>query len=53
MGAVTEAMKARGYDHDDPIMSLCVLALPVSPALKFSDFGIVDVTKQQLVSLEK
>ena len=53
MQGVTEALRARGYDHDDPIMSLCVLALIVSPALKFSDFGVVDVTRQQIVSLEK
>ena len=53
IGAVTRAMRELGYDHEDPIMSFCVLALPVSPQLKFSDVGLIDVTKQELVDLIK
>ena len=51
--AVTKAMKERGYTHVDPIMSFCTLALPVSPQLKITDFGIIDVTQQKIVPLEK
>ena len=50
---VTSAMKDMGYDHADPIMSFCTLALPVSPQLKLTDFGYVDVTQQKLLPLEK
>ena len=32
-------------------MSMATLALPVSPALKVTDKGIVDVKNQQLVPL--
>ena len=49
---VTAAMRERGYDHADPIMSFCTLALPVSPQLKVTDFGYVNVTEQKIVSLE-
>lgn len=51
--AVTKAMKERGYTHVDPIMSFCTLALPVSPQLKITDFGIIDVAQQKIVPLEK
>ncbi len=50
---VTSAMKERGYTHVDPIMSFSTLALPVSPQLKLTDFGYVDVTAQKIVPLEK
>ena len=50
---VTSAMKDMGYDHADPIMSFCTLALPVSPQLKITDFGYVDVAQQKILSLEK
>ena len=50
---VTAALKDMGYTHDDPIMSFCTLALPVSPQLKLTDFGYVDVTRQKIIPLEK
>jgi len=50
---VTSAMKDMGYSHIDPIMSFCTLALPVSPQLKITDFGYVDVTNQKILPLEK
>ncbi|MBQ8995831.1 MAG: adenine deaminase [Oscillospiraceae bacterium] len=53
ISAVTKAMKERGYSHVDPIMSFCTLALPVSPQLKVTDFGYVDVNSQKIVPLEK
>ena len=53
IGDVTKALRYLGYEHEDPIMSLCVLALPVSPYLKFSDVGIIDVPRQALVDLVK
>ncbi|MBR0343464.1 MAG: adenine deaminase [Oscillospiraceae bacterium] len=49
---VTAAMKDMGYTHVDPIMSFCTLALPVSPQLKITDFGYVDVSKQEILPIE-
>lgn len=40
-----------GYHHPNPIMSLGTLGLPVSPALKLTDRGLVDVKNGCLVSL--
>ena len=37
--------------HYNPIMSLCTLGLPVSPALKLTDRGLVDVVKGKIVPL--
>lgn len=45
------AMKALGYKHYNPIMSLCTLSLPVSPALKITDKGLIDVAESKVVSL--
>lgn len=45
------AMKHLGYSHQNPIMSLCTISLPVSPALKLTDRGLVDVKKGKTVSL--
>lgn len=41
-----------GYRHYNPVMSLCTLGLPVSPALKLTDRGLVDVIKGEIVELE-
>lgn len=46
-----KAMIELGYKHYNPIMSLCTLSLPVSPALKITDKGLIDVTNSQTVSL--
>ena len=35
----------------DPFMALSFLALPVIPALKLTDLGLVDVNRFQVVSL--
>ena len=40
-----------GYHHPNPIMSIGTLGLPVSPALKLTDRGLVDVKKSELVPL--
>ena len=48
---IRESLKALGYDHPNPIMSLGTLGLPVSPALKLTDRGLVDVKKSALVPL--
>lgn len=40
-----------GYRHYNPVMSLCTLGLPVSPALKLTDRGLVDVIKGEIVDL--
>ena len=48
---VRESLHALGYTHRTPIMSLCTLGLPVSPALKLTDKGLVDVRAGQLVEL--
>lgn len=40
-----------GYHHPNPIMSLGTLGLPVSPALKLTDRGLVDVKHSTLVPL--
>lgn len=47
---VTRAMLRLGYNHVDPIMSFCTIPLTVSPALKISDKGLVDVAAGKLVS---
>lgn len=38
-----------GYQAREEIMNFAVLSLPVSPEVKISDKGLVDVRKQQLV----
>ena len=40
-----------GYVHNNPIMSVATLGLPVSPALKLTDKGLVDVKKGEIVPL--
>lgn len=44
-------MKTLGYKHYNPIMSFCTLSLPVSPALKITDKGLIDVTESKVVNL--
>ena len=45
------ALRRLGYRHYEPVMSLCTLSLPVSPALKITDKGLVDVAKGAVVPL--
>ena len=51
LSEVTAALKRLGWGNANPVMSVCTIALPVSPELKVTDQGLVDVRKGQLVSL--
>lgn len=53
LGNVRKAMQELGYDHMNEIMSFSTLSLPVSPALKITDKGLIDVRKHKIVSLFK
>ncbi len=44
--AVRGALDAWGYRHANAFMSLATLSLPVSPALKLTDRGLVDVERR-------
>ncbi|HEX9884688.1 MAG TPA: adenine deaminase [Desulfobaccales bacterium] len=50
-GALKEAYRALGGNLQDPFMALSFLALPVIPALKLTDLGLVDVDRFQVVPL--
>ncbi|TBL80171.1 adenine deaminase [Paenibacillus thalictri] len=45
------AMKSLGYRHYNPIMSLSTHSLAVSPALKITDHGLIDVNKGKVIPL--
>lgn len=47
--SVRAAMRELGYVHVNEIMSFSTLSLLVSPKLKISDRGLVDVRSQTLV----
>ncbi len=50
---IREAVLKLGTPKDGtPFMTMAFLSLPVIPYLKMSTFGLVDVCKQELVSLE-
>lgn len=48
---IRQALKALDYHHHNEIMSLSTLSLPVSPALKISDRGLINVHEQEIVSV--
>ena len=48
---IQSALGELGVTHENPIMSLCTLTLPVSPALRITDKGLVDVTEGRIVDL--
>lgn len=48
---VRESLEQLGYRHNNPIMSLGTLGLPVSPALKLTDKGLIDVKKGTVTDL--
>jgi adenine deaminase len=48
---LTQAMESLGYRHYNPIMSISTHSLPVSPALKITDLGLIDVNEGKVVSL--
>jgi adenine deaminase len=49
--ALTHAAHGLGCGLPDPLMTLSFLALPVIPALKLTDRGLVDVNKFEIVPL--
>lgn len=49
--ALLLAVKAVGCLIEDPFMPLSFLPLPVIPKLKLTDLGLVDVDRQEIVSL--
>ncbi len=49
--SVQQTLRSLGIDHLNPIMSMCTLTLPVSPELKITDKGLIDVRKSKVVSL--
>jgi adenine deaminase len=49
--ALTETAHGLGCTLPDPLMTMSFLALPVIPALKLTDKGLVDVNKFELVPL--
>jgi len=49
--ALTAAAHALGCSLPDPLMTLSFLALPVIPALKLTDRGLVDVNAFDFVPL--
>lgn len=46
--AVRTAMEHLGYRHYNPIMSFATITLPVSPSLKLTDRGMIDVEKSAI-----
>jgi adenine deaminase len=50
-GRLQEAYRSLGGELPDPFMALSFLALPVIPALKLTDLGLVDVNKFEVVPL--
>ncbi|MGE1063159.1 amidohydrolase family protein [Megasphaera paucivorans] len=48
---VTQSLQEWGYDHPNIIMSLSTLSLPVSPDIKVTDKGIIDVSKQKILPM--
>lgn len=51
VAALTEAARGLGSSLPDPLMTMSFLALPVIPALKLTDQGLVDVTRFDFVPL--
>ena len=45
-----EAAKSLGVNLKEPFLQLAFLALPVIPALKITDYGMVDVTQFKLLN---
>lgn len=48
---VREKMQELGYKHDNEIMSLSTLSLPVSPEIKVTDKGILNTRTQTILPL--
>jgi adenine deaminase len=50
VAGVRQALVELGYHHANPFMSLSTLSLPVSPALKLTDKGLIHVTERRFTS---
>lgn len=48
---VRQAMRDLGYRNTNEIMSFSTLSLPVSPKIKITDFGMMDVHTHELIPL--
>ncbi|MBI9104737.1 MAG: adenine deaminase [Spirochaetales bacterium] len=48
---IQTAMRQLGFNHANPLMSFSTLTLPVSPSLKITDKGLIDVKENRLVDL--
>ena len=48
---VHHAMVQLGYDYFEPIMSFATISLPVSPDLKITDKGLIDVRTGKILPL--
>lgn len=48
---LTDTLKSLGYKHYNIIMSLSTLSLPVSPAFKITDQGLIRVNEGEIVPL--
>ena len=51
LSKVRASMQQMGYENNNEIMSMSTLALPVSPELKLTDFGLLDVKSQGQIPL--
>ena len=51
LGRVRQGMRNLGYENNNEIMSMSTLGLPVSPELKLTDYGLLDVRTQEPVPL--
>lgn len=51
LGNVRREMRHLGYKNTNEIMSFSTLSLPVSPKLKITDFGMMDVHTHELIPL--
>lgn len=51
LAQVREAMRQLGYENNNEIMSMSTLALPVSPEIKLTDVGLLDVKSQNRIPL--
>ena len=47
LGRVRQVMRELGYENNNEIMSMSTLGLPVSPELKLTDYGLLDVRSQE------
>jgi adenine deaminase len=45
------AAKTMGLNHEEPLSFLCLMALAVSPEIKLTDRGLLDVMKKQFIPL--